>query len=452
MPGITYKKLFEVQLLHEYYLSKSDETTVFDDLAKKDAFLANSFDQRWPSVSEEILFQLPDTVQKTFADYRLRLIPTYTGYSVFTPVNEDELADGTLVYKPLVKLPATTNLLVKLSLKNNLLAAVTNKRINRNIPAVYYFTNEDISAGKTFPVLCAGIAAFDSSYTYEQGELYTDSAGNLCLFYINANTPYFLPVKGNGYANKNDELLVPLQFTYVFVGEDKVTKATVELSDHTGKKIRTYEFKSDLPLKKQLLNFNNLGSDIIIPQDAIVSLPTGDVSATIVYSLAITLNDTKKLVQKIIFYEGGDTLSDCWAVINIKAGVSNAAYNLYDAGGLITYRKKPDGTILPAPVFEVRVKSRSAFWRFINDRQGKLKVDAGSSFLQRDGTNNLVSRLPRNASALPAMFTVKDKFGNITEEKFLPNPLSDERISIEGQKIFSDILVAQSTLFPVDTG
>jgi hypothetical protein len=454
MPDIIYKRLFEVQLLHEYYLTKTDETTVFDDLNNKDVFLTENFDNGIASVSDDLLYLLPQAIQDVFSDFYLRLVPSYAGFSVMTKVTENVLSDGTIAYNPLVQLPATANLLVQLSLKNNLLVTVTNKRIDKNIPAVYYFTNEDIPSAKTFPVLSAGIPVFDSSYAYEQGELYTDSSGKLCLFYMNGSTKDFLPVTGDGYANTSDELLVPLQFNYRFNGTDNVTKANFELIDHTGKTVRSYEFVSELPLKKQLINFSNNQNPAIVdpPDDAIASLPLSGISAETVYSLSVIINDTATTVHKLIFFDGDDILPGCWAIVNIKPQATNASYNLYDASGLIHYRKKPDGTVAtPAPVFEVRLKSRATFWRYINDRNGVLKDDISPFFLERDGSRNLASLVPRSASALARMYTLKDNTGNITQQQFLPNPETDGQIIMEGQKIYTDIPVAQSSLFPLDT-
>ena len=454
MAGMIYKKLFEVQLLHEYYLTHADETTVFDNLNNKDAFLTDNFSNGVPSVSDDLLYLIPQAIQDVFDNFHLRIVPSYAGFSVLTEVTQNVLSNGTIVYKPLVQIPATVNLLVQLSLKNNLLASVTNKRINKNIPAIYYFTNEDIPSAKTFPVLSAGVPAFDSSYAYEQGELYADSSGKIRFFYLNGSTKDFLPVTGDGYANTSDELLVPTQFTYRFNATDNVTKADFELKDHTGKTVRSYSFTSDLPIKNQLINFSSNQNPGIIdpPDDPIASLPLSVVSAETVYSLSVTINDTVTSIQKLIIFDGDDALTDCWGIVNIKPQVPNTEYNLYDAAGLILFRKKGDGTIdTPAPVFEVRIKSRATFWRYINDRNGVLKTGISPSFLQRDGTRNLASLVPRNSSAVPRMFTKKDNSGKITEQKFLPNPESDGRITIEGQKMYTDILVPDTSLFPLDT-
>ncbi len=153
MPGTVYKTLFGVQLLHEYYLTDIDETTVFQDMAKKEIFLESMFDKDVPSVSSSILYQIPLALTALLKDYQLRLIPTYAGFSILTQVIEKTLDDGTIVYDPVVRLSADTSLPVLLSLKDNLLKAVTNTRINKNIPAVYFFTNQDLDTKKTFPVL-----------------------------------------------------------------------------------------------------------------------------------------------------------------------------------------------------------------------------------------------------------------------------------------------------------
>jgi hypothetical protein len=454
MAGIIYKKLFEVQLLHEYYLTHADETTVFDNLNNKDAFLTDNFNNGVPSVSDDLQYLVPQAIQDVFDNFHLRIVPSYAGFSVLTEVTQNVLSNGTIVYKPLVQIPATVNLLVQLSLKNNLLASVTNKRINKNIPAIYLFTNEDIPSAKTFPVLSAGVPVFDSSYAYEQGELYADSSGKIGIFYMNGSTKDFLPVNGDGYANTSDELLVPIQFTYRFNATDNVTKANFDLKDHTGKTVRSYVFARDLPIKKQLINFSGNQNPGIVdpPDDPIASLPFSVVSAETVYSLSVTINDTVTIVQKLIFFDGDDALTDCWGMVSIKPQVTNTEYNLYDAAGLILFRKKGDGTIdTPAPVFELRIKSRATFWRYINDRNGVLKAGISPSFLQRDGTRNLASLVPRNSSAVPRMFTKKDNSGKITEQKFLPNPETDGQITIEGQKMYTDILVPNTSLFPLDT-
>ena len=441
MASVIYKTLFKVQILHEYYLTNSDETTVFDNLNNKDSFLTENFGRNIPSVSDDLLYELPQVIQDMFSNFHLRLVPDYAGFSVFTEVRENFLADGAIAYKPLVQVPAAGNLIVQLSLKNNLLNIVTDSRINKTIPGAYYFTNEDIITARKFPALSANIPLFDPSYIYEQGELYVDDQGKIFQFDLDE------PVSGFGYANTRDQLLVPLQFTYSFDKADNVTQAIFELKNNKGKIVRTYNFENELPLQKVTINFrNNQSPKLDSSIDAITTLPQSIVSAENIYTLNVTVNNTKTMMHKLIFWEDDSLLNKCWAVINIKPAVTNADFCLFNPDGTIKYSKLPDGSATPAPVFEVRLKSRILYWRYINNKFAKLKGGTGDPFLEQEG-NNLVSKKPRPSSYLPLLY--KDDSDNSLH--YLPNPESNDRIIVDGEKFYANIFVPESKMFPLDS-
>jgi hypothetical protein len=450
MAVVNYKRLFEVQLLHEYYLTNSDETTVFHDPANKDAFISALFDQDAPSISSSLEYALPSALQRMIKSYQLHLVATYTGFALLTQVTEKTLDDGTTVYTPAVKLPDDASLPILVSLKNNLLSAVTNARFYKTIPAIFFFSNQDINTEKTFPALSAGVPSFDQAYPYEQGELYTDDGGKVCQYYLNGGKPAFISVEGKDYASASDELLVPLQFIYKFSNADKVTKARFDLGDPSGQQVRSYVFSSTDALQQLPLDFRtNQDQRLDPPPVKIVSLPQGSDPLKNIYTLTVTINDLKKYSHSLLFYEG-DELSNAWGLVNITPVTKNPEYGLYAPDGYLKYRKNKDGTNVPAPVFEVRIKSRISYWRYRNDHQGKLAVSAAPQFLARSGTNDLVSLVPRPASALPRKYTIRDQNGTIKQEKYLPNPESDERFTIEAGTVYSDILVPKSDLFPLD--
>lgn len=446
MSNIIYKTLVEVQLLHEYYLTNSDGTTVFDSGVNKLDFLMDRFGKGIPSIGESLQYDVPVALQNFFKNYHLHVVANYAGFSILIRVVENKLADGTTVYEPFVKLPVDCNLLIQLSLKNNLLSAITNARINTALPAVYYFSNEIINSKKTFPLLPERISAQNDAYAYEQGELYLDKKNNICQFYLNGTKRDFLPVQGLGFANANDQLLVPLQFVYKFNAADNVTKARFQLKNSKGKTVRSYEFNTDHSLQQVLINFNNNQSPKLLPlPQNILTLPQSVGTVQNLYTLNITLNGKKIIVYKIMFYERDNSLGACWGVVNIKPTVSNPDFNLFEDDGTIKYKKLPNGNIVAAPVFEVPIKSRIIYWRYINDLLVKLKAGASNDFLDKEG-NNLVSKIPRPTSYLPTLF--KDDSSKL---HYLPNPVSDESMTIEGQKIYTNIYVAKSKMFPVDT-
>jgi len=450
MPGIIYKRLFEVQLLHEYYLTDINETTVFHDPAKKDDFISALFDQDAPSISNSLEYKLPSSLESLIKDNQLRIIPTYTGFAVLTQVTEKTLDDGTKVYSPALRLPDDASLPILLSMKDSSLKAVTNSRFYKTIPGVFFFSNQDMATGKTFPALSAGVPAFEDGYPYEQGQLYTDANGKVCQYYLNNDKPTFLPVEGKDYASASDELLVPLQFIYKFSIADKVTNASFSLINPSGIQVRSYVFSNADSMPQQLLDFRtNQDQQLDPPLEMIVSLPQSKAPLKNIYTLKATVNDSKTYSHKLIFYDD-DELSNAWGLVNITPVTTKAEYSLYAPDGFLKYRKSKDGAITPAATFEVHIKSRLSFWRYINDRQGILNANASPPFLARFGTNDLASILPRPASALPRKYTIKDDNGKITQDKYLPNPESDQRLTIEGGIFYSDILVPKSDLFPLD--
>jgi hypothetical protein len=447
MANIIYKALFSVQLLHEYYLITSDGSSMFEGNIDKSAFLLDSCNKGIISISSNFLYEVPAAFKSIFESYHLHIVPNYAGFVVMSRVLEEKLADGTVAYKPFIKLPDNLNIPIQLSVKNNLLNAVTDMRVNRALPAAYYFTNEDIITAKILPSLSVAIAAFDAQYAYEQGELYVNDENKTCLFYLAGNRKSFLPVKGNSYANTRDELVVPLQFTYTFSKADTVTSASFQLKNSSGKTVRKYLFANPDPIKNVTINFSfNQVTNPNGPVDALLTLPGFSVTEENIYTLKVTVNNKKVYTHQLIFYEDANATAPYWAIVSIRPMVANTDFNVYDAAGLIKYRKHADGVEELAPVFEIRIKSRSTFWRYINDKNGRLKVDANDPFLEKAG-NNLVTKIPRPASYLTTLFKEP---GN-QPLHYLPNPESNERVTIEGEKIYTNIRVPESKMFPLDT-
>ena len=87
MPAI-YKILFEVRVLHEYYLTQADGQSIFNLANQNDRidFIKNRFLQDDRSINSELSFTLPDSLKKIFDDYHLSLLPIYSGCKVAVEV------------------------------------------------------------------------------------------------------------------------------------------------------------------------------------------------------------------------------------------------------------------------------------------------------------------------------------------------------------------------------
>ncbi|HRN57341.1 MAG TPA: hypothetical protein PLL71_12860, partial [Agriterribacter sp.] len=110
--GVIYKILFEVKLLHEFYLTQPSGQTVFDLPAQTDRidFLFTRFARGNRDITSELRFDLPESGRKTFQDHHLKWLPSYAGYKVGVEVQQQELSDGTVVYRPRIPLPGTLNM------------------------------------------------------------------------------------------------------------------------------------------------------------------------------------------------------------------------------------------------------------------------------------------------------------------------------------------------------
>ena len=445
--AVIYKILFEVRVLHEYYLTKSDGQSIFN-LANQDdriEFLKDRFLQDDRSINSELSFNLPDSLKKVFDNYHLRLLPVYSGCKVAIEVKRQTLVDGTIVYTPKVPLPADLNILLLLTKINDSPDGYSNTKLRKASNGAYYLSNENIPGIKTFPSLSNPISAFDAAVVYEQGEPALFGPNDVREFYVDKDgNDQWLNIAGTGFVNENDRILFPPSLFYTFRATDNVTEADVVLKDKDGIPVvitrdqygttkSLLQIKSNSPLQKIRLDFSR--------SDA-VSLPASAISENLVYSLEITDNNGITRKTPVIFFNEGFVQQNNWAVINIKPAVTNAAFNLLDTSGFLVTRQMPDTSIVPPPIFEIRVNSRLSYWRYIHDKRKKLKNDH-LDFLFEQG-DNLVSLLPR---PLTYSFTLFKKPDNSLH--YLPHPKPFDMVRMENDKIYADIIVPESDLFPL---
>src|SRR4051812_45513931 len=109
--ALIYKTLFEVKLLHEYYLTEKDGTTIFEKVLLQDRmnFLNNKYSFDLPSISDDMEFEIPEEAKEVFAGHRMRLLKSYSGFKVVIGVTKSIRADGSIEYRPLVSLKDDVN-------------------------------------------------------------------------------------------------------------------------------------------------------------------------------------------------------------------------------------------------------------------------------------------------------------------------------------------------------
>lgn len=439
-----YKTLFEIKLLHEFYLTDSKGESVFDFANQSDRinFLQQKFELNRATVDDDLLYEIPDSVQQQFDNYRLRLLQTYSGFKVMLEVNSSQLGDGTLVFTPKIALPENLNILIALIKKNRLFENISNLRSKKDYSSAYYFTNENFIHTRTFPFLTADIAAFDAAATYQQGELASFGANDTRQFFNDGTLNPWNVIKGNSFSNKADALLVSPSLTYNFDASENILKADFVLKDSAGTTVRTTSFKNNSALRSVHLNFNPSLQDV-----PLIQLPDQETTANSLYTLEVTLNDTITRTHTILFWNADFQFKDFWAVINIKNQSAIPAFRLLDASGFLKTRKLPSGAWEPAPVFEIAIKSRLLFWRYKNDKLRKLTVSTDTTDFVDVLNNDLVVKQPRIISYIPSLFKAADNTYH-----HLPNPEYYDAISSENKKVFVDIAVSESNMFPSAPG
>ena len=392
-----YKVLFEVQFLHEYYLTDADQSSVFDPTNIKDTagYLAARQQQNRPSATKAVQFVMPAATQQLFRNYGLRLVNTYSGFKVIAKVTATTLADGTTAYAPVVKLPVDCNLFFLIQPSDDLLGTTTNGRMRREIGSLYFFNNGAVGGAKTFPVLSNPIPAgvTNGSYAYQQGELAINNGKIQFAYYATNNkNVQFGSVSGDGFANESDRMLVGLGFNYRFAPGDNVTNASFVLKDVSGTVIKTINMTAATSLGVVSLDFSVDAEGNLLP---VHTLPDAKLSDPILYTLTVTGTGSYSKTFNLVFYDDAE-FSGSWGVIQLQTTVSGASYSLLDANGRLT-----------SPVFQIRLKSLPTFRRYVNNTG--LAMGLATSL-----TNILVVNGGQLSTILPVPLTYMPYF-------FVPN-------------------------------
>lgn len=440
--SVIYKILFEVKLLHEYYLTRIKGENIFDGLNAdaRAAFLFEQFQNGNTSINNDVDFVIPELQQQLYKNHHLRIIPSYSGFKIAIKCKGKIAADGSTVYEPFISLPDELAIMILVQQKNNI-SSFSNAPFKNPFAGVFYFSNDNTLSVKQFPFLSAPVPALDGGIVYEQGAIALFSNGKVNVFLNNGAVTPWMELNGTGYINEDDMLLLPLAFHYVFATPDNITEARFSLKDSGGGEVKNITASSSTALRSILLNFGAVGNTLI-------SLP----AAESIYTLTVTASNGYNRSFKLLFAGDEINLSGATGIISIKTKVTNAAFNLTDNLKLLHTRILPDGTRQPAPVFELWMKSRMVYWKFSNNKKRKIKTTTDTQDVltnaDEDGDGQpdgiLITNDPHPLTYTPILVKRPD-----STFQYLPNPLPGDLVKIEGTKSIMNILVPESKMFPL---
>lgn len=435
--SLIYKTLFEVKLMHEYYLTDADGKTVFQLANQVDRidFLLNQFSTDRPAVNVDIDFTFPKEMESKFGNYYLKLLSTYSGFKVAIRVNQQFLSDGTLVYEPFAPLPDDLNVYIQIEKKSGAFDSYTNMGVYNSIPSTYIFSNEDISDAKTFPFITSDISAFDASRPYTQGDVASYGANDIRQYYKDTIGDQWEAIPGSTFANENDRLLLPLRFYYSFPNSN-ITNAVFVLKDKNDIAVKTISVNSTDFLTKTLLDFSDVTDKISLPE----SFQYPDVIFTLEVNGSNGYSASHSLIFNDVLYS-----RDMWGLVIIKNKVTEPAFSLLASDGFLVKRKLNTGDWNEAPIFEIPIKSRFPFFRFINEKGKELKVASSlTDYLFKEGTL-LLSKRPRSISG--SYFKLQKQ--GTTDTAYISNPLNYDLKKDSKNRLCLDVMVPESDLFPI---
>jgi hypothetical protein len=146
--------------------------------------------------------------------------------------------------------------------------------------------------------------------------------------------------------------------------------------------------------------------------------------------------------HRLVFANGIQS-SSIWGAVCVKPRTDNNDFSLIAADGFLIKRRSDIGVWTEAPVFEIPIKSRYAYWRYINDKGNGLQLTPELTDYLFKEEKTLITKRPRAIAR--SWFLLNGGIG----PKYLPNPVAYElKRDNKGRSCF-DIRVPESALFPV---
>lgn len=413
MESIVYKKLFELRILHEYYLSKDDDSEYFSltELERNEILNKMLFYDRY-DIWKDITIEPTQETLEILKNQHIRFVPQKMGFLLGIKVKPTI----TGAFFPFINLEENLAFKFNIRVKNLNFRNYTNQRLQNNFPAIFYFSNDNSENTKIFPSLSSPAEQFKSGKTYEAGEIAqfgTDVKQAIIKTTTNAAADWKI-IDSIAISHEGEKIALPLQFSYGFEAGTNVLQADFTLKKTDGTLVKTISVTKTTPLDKVLLNFAPKSTE---PE--VKGLHLLEVSGSNGFQ------DTRR-----IFFSDNYNAAD-FAILEIKTSATNTDFNLLN----------PDGSIISVtPVYEIRIKSRNTYWRYFSSKGTSLAVTPKTSpYLISDG-GALRSKLPIPMRG--ALYEFRDPDPTVPRV-FLPNPSGFSLKPENDGRIYSDIYVSE---------
>jgi len=423
--------------MHEYYLTEGKGETVFDSPTQQLRldFLLKQFLKAVPDIGNDILFVFPKQVESIYKGYHLRVIRTYSGFKLFVGCRKIILSDGSAAFEPIISLPDDLEIIITLQQRTSL-DRFSQRSLLKPFRGGWYFSNDTVTANRTFPFLSAPVAARDNSIVYDQGDIADTGGGAISVFLNNGAIDPWKPISGSGYSSSEDQLLVPYQFTYRFTQADQMLDALFILKDSNGIEVKRKVQSATAPFTAVFLNFT---PDI---NSFLRTTPEFRVTPESIYTLEVSGTNGYLKVFRLLFSETLFRSGQNIGLVNIQPRVANVDYHLIHPDGHLPLT---DGVGNPViPVYEIWMKSKTVFLKYRHNGQKKLKLSTETTGLLNDVDGVLISENPVSLSFQPVSYQKQD-----ASFQLIPNPTAENSAQVDNNKLLVQLMVPDSKIFPL---
>lgn len=437
MSEIIYKKIAEVQILHNYFLTTSDGTSFFArNQPEKEDLLVKKLDRGIYDIREVFTIRPHEDTELRMNEYNLKMFTTPLGFVVGIEVLVENIG-GETVFKPRLEVPDAVHLNFSIQPRVSFFKTITNTSFQPVFPAIHYFSNTDkleldeitVPTYKSLQ-LTNKLRAHQLGMTHEMGAL-IDFAGTLreAIQKTDGSDPtHWEDIDDRGFVSDADRMLLPSNFAFSFRKEDAVLDASFVLEDAAALEVKTISKISTEVLEDVYLNFSKIDeTDVNSPK-----IPSG------FYTLKVTANAGPEISYPV-YLNKAEYDKDLFGMIDLRFDEPNSPYSLLDAGGFLKTRITAADVLVPHPVFELRFKNRRTFWRYNSESvfsAGDITDTNGHLVPESVANEKLVSIHPKGLTETLVPFINGTSL-------VLPQP-EIPSLRVEKEKIFSEIFINQS--------
>lgn len=403
---IKYYRLFEVRLLHEFYLLSASNPTFFDLSAEaRENILQSRINNNQYDLYKDLVIKPTLESQQKIKNYRWRFIPTQTGFLI---VGEGVIQEGSTSVRS--AFPIEDNLTLEFTIEavNPLFKNFSNAVFPADLPSTYFFSNRgSLVSDLSFRTLSQNVKTFQNGNLYTVGGLADFGENDIRMATGNtSDSSQWVSIPGFGFVNENDKNLLPKAFYFQFGEGVGNTVAEFKLIDSFGRLLKSIIINKLSDQTSALLDFGEY-----LPTTVASRIETPDGWYTLEIDLGLSS------IQRRV-YLSDEYRKSHLGIIQIAFGNTAQGYEIVANDGALLTPTYEVHFLSRRTHFCYKPKARGKQFRVFNNSIANLftNVEIWNSTTDKKYTE-LVTKVPQPLSALP--IGVQNETGTRT---ILPSP------------------------------